>query len=67
MISVSVYNDNKRNELNVEFIIIENVTMTIDATELNDNRNAGNISNGYIKKSTTSQNINPSFILLMDI
>ncbi len=67
MISVSVYNDNKRNELNVEFIIIENVTMTIDATELNDNRNAGNISNGYVKKSTTSQNINPSFILLMDI
>lgn len=49
MISVSVYNDNKRNELNVEFIIIENVTMTIDATELNDNRNAGNISNGYVK------------------
>ncbi|ETX62613.1 hypothetical protein [Citrobacter portucalensis] len=67
MISVSVYNDNKRNELNVEFIIIENVTMTIDATELNDNRNAGNISNGYVKKSATSQNINPSFILLMDI
>ncbi|MDM2858263.1 hypothetical protein [Citrobacter sp. Cpo071] len=67
MISVSVYNDNKRNELNVEFIIIENVTMTIDATELNDNRNAGNISNGYVKKSATSQNINHSFILLMDI
>lgn len=67
MISVSVYNDNKRNELNVEFIIIENVTMTIDATELNDNRNAGNISNGYVKKSATSQNINSSFILLMDI
>ncbi|WP_323848676.1 hypothetical protein [Citrobacter portucalensis] len=51
----------------MEFIIIENVTMTIDATELNDNRNAGNISNGYVKKSATSQNINPSFILLMDI
>ncbi|EEE1548109.1 hypothetical protein CDS98_004899, partial [Salmonella enterica] len=24
--------------------------MTMDAIELNDNRNAGNISNGYVKK-----------------
>ncbi|ECF6031804.1 Uncharacterised protein [Salmonella enterica subsp. salamae] len=50
MVSVSVYNDNKRNELNVEFISVENLTMTMDAIELNDNRNAGNISNGYVKK-----------------
>ncbi|ENT2948175.1 hypothetical protein ACFFOE_000140 [Klebsiella aerogenes] len=50
MVSVSVYNDNKRNELNVEFINVESFTMTMDTTELNDNRNAGNISNGYVKK-----------------
>ncbi|EPP3206350.1 hypothetical protein ACT9DO_004741 [Salmonella enterica subsp. enterica serovar Catumagos] len=67
MVSVSVYKDNKRNELNVEFINVENLTMAMDAIELNDNRNAGNISNGYVKKLATNQNINFSFILPMDI
>lgn len=47
---VIIYKDNKRRELNVEFINIENLTMTMDVVELNDNRNAGNISNGYVKK-----------------
>lgn len=50
MMSVSVYKGNKRNELNIEFLDVENLTMVMDAFELNDNRNAGNISNGYIKK-----------------
>lgn len=67
MMSVSVYKGNKRNELNIEFLDVENLTMVMDAFELNDNRNAGNISNGYIKKLMISQNINFPFILLMAI
>jgi hypothetical protein len=51
VLSVSIYKENKRKNLNIEFINIDNLTINMDAVELIDNRNAGNISNGYIKKT----------------
>lgn len=52
ILSVDVYNNNekRREKLTVEFINIEDLILTLDAIELNDNRSAGNVSNAYIKK-----------------
>ena len=66
-ISVSVYNDDKRNEFDVEFVGIESLNMSMDTMELIDNHNAGNISNGYVKKQAINQRVSSFYIFQMGI